>query len=67
MTTNGDNDDNWVPNPNGPDYGWEDANGDVWVPTGPLPGNVHGGPHWDVQTPGGGHINFYPVGVTVDE
>lgn len=26
--------------------GWEDAGGNVWVPTGP--GSLaHGGPHWD--------------------
>ena len=24
----------WVPNPNGNGSGWQDANGDVWVPTG---------------------------------
>ncbi|WP_235430454.1 RHS repeat-associated core domain-containing protein [Xanthomonas sp. MUS 060] len=62
------NGDVWVPsgpggvqNPNGSGSGWEDANGDVWVPSGPG-GSAHGGPHWDVQTPGGGYINVYPGG-----
>lgn len=49
----------WVKNPNGRGYGWRDANGNVWVPTGP---DGHGGPHWDVQTPGGGYVNIYPGG-----
>lgn len=52
---------NWVPNPNGSGSGWQDANGDVWVPTGPG-GRAHGGPHWDVQSPGGGYRNVYPGG-----
>ena len=52
---------NWVRNPNGKGWGWEDADGKVWVPTG-LGGKAHGGPHWDVQTPGGGYINVYPGG-----
>ncbi|MCE7915607.1 MAG: hypothetical protein DYH15_13280 [Nitrosomonas sp. PRO4] len=47
----------WTRNPNGRGSGWRDANGDVWIPTGPRPGDAHGGPHWDVQTPGGGYIN----------
>jgi hypothetical protein len=49
----------WGRGPNGEDRGWIDADGNVWVPTGPdLPGNAaHGGPHWDVQTKGG----YYPV------
>ncbi|WCM87698.1 RHS repeat-associated core domain-containing protein [Acidovorax sp. NCPPB 3576] len=57
---------NWMPNPNpgkgGSGYGWEDAKGDVWCPTGPTgPGSrAHGGPHWDVQTPGGGYRNERP-------
>ena len=42
---------NWVPNPNGKGYGWEDSKGNIWVPTG-KGGAAHGGPHWDVQTPG---------------
>ena len=54
---------NWVPNQNpgkgGSKWGWEDANGDVWCPTG-QGGNAHGGPHWDVQTPGGGYRNVRP-------
>jgi len=57
--------DDWVKNPNGRGHGWKDANGDVWVPTGPATpgrGDAHGGPHWDVQTPGGGHVNVYPGG-----
>ena len=49
---------NWVPNPNGRGYGWQDSNGNVWVPTG-KGGSAHGGPHWDVQTPGG-YQNVYP-------
>jgi len=54
---------NWVPNPNGPGYGWEDASGNVWVPTGPEGSpQAHGGPHWDVQQPGGGYVNVYPGG-----
>jgi RHS repeat-associated protein len=55
--------DNWVPNPNpgkgGGSHGWQDAKGNVWVPTG-QGGRSHGGPHWDVQTPGGGYINVKP-------
>lgn len=50
--------DNWVPNPNGSGSGWEDENGNVWVPTGwsgargtGTTGPAHGGPHWDVQDP----------------
>jgi RHS repeat-associated protein len=54
---------NWVPNPNpgrgGGSHGWQDANGDVWVPTG-QGSNAHGGPHWDVQSPGGGYRNVRP-------
>ena len=51
----------WTRNPNGRGNGWRDASGDVWVPTGPG-GAAHGGPHWDVQTPGGGYVNVYPGG-----
>jgi len=55
---------NWVKNPNsgqgGGSHGWEDSKGDVWVPTG-QGGRAHGGPHWDVQTPGGGYRNVRPV------
>lgn len=51
----------WVRNPNGKGYGWVDAGGKVWVPTGPGP-LAHGGAHWDVQIPGGGYINVYPGG-----
>jgi len=49
----------WVRSPRG--YGWRDSKGNVWVPTGP--GDLaHGGPHWDVQLPGGGYVNVYPGG-----
>nr|WP_241090975.1 polymorphic toxin type 37 domain-containing protein [Pseudomonas viridiflava] len=55
--------DNWVPNSNpgegGNSHGWQDAKGNVWVPTG-QGGRSHGGPHWDVQTPGGGYTNIKP-------
>lgn len=50
-----------VPNPNGPGRGYPDKGGRVWCPTGPGSG-AHGGPHWDVQTPGGGYENVYPGG-----
>ncbi|MBX9878275.1 MAG: hypothetical protein K2Y22_07430 [Candidatus Obscuribacterales bacterium] len=52
---------NWVPNPNGPGKGFEAADGNVWVPSGPK---GHGGPHWDVQVPGraGTGFNVYPGG-----
>ena len=54
---------NWVPNPNpgkgGSSWGWQDAKGDVWCPSG-QGGRSHGGPHWDVQTPGGGYRNERP-------
>jgi len=49
----------WVKNPNGRGSGWLDDKGNVWVPTG-QGGSAHGGPHWDVQTPGGGYINVRP-------
>jgi hypothetical protein len=52
-----------VPNPNpgkgGGKNGWLDDNGDVWVPT-DQGGNAHGGPHWDVQKPGGSYTNVRP-------
>lgn len=51
----------WIPNPNGRGKGWKDADGNVWVPTG-QGSDAHGGPHWDVQLPGGDHINVYPGG-----
>lgn len=54
----------WVRNPNGPGFGWRGDDGGVWVPTGPgSPGNTgkaHGGPHWDVEYPGGGYKNVEP-------
>ena len=58
-----------VKNPNGPGAGYPDQNGDVWVPTGVggAPGTgstgiAHGGPHWDVESPGGGYRNVKPAG-----
>jgi len=55
---------NWVPNPNprsgGSSHGWEDDKGRVWCPTG-QGGRAHGCPHWDVQKPGGGYDNVFPV------
>ncbi len=55
--------DKWVPNPNpgkgGSSWGWEDAKGDVWCPTG-QGGRAHGDPHWDIQSPGGGYRNKRP-------
>ncbi|WP_443023792.1 polymorphic toxin type 37 domain-containing protein [Sneathiella sp.] len=48
-----------VPNPNGPGKGWPAADGGVWVPTGE---GAYGGPHWDVQYPGGGYVNVHPGG-----
>jgi hypothetical protein len=39
-------------------WGWTDRKGNHWVPT--NPGNAHGGPHWDVQKPGGGYVNVFP-------
>jgi hypothetical protein len=51
-----------VPNPNGPGKGYRDKRGRVWCPTGPSPGKAHGGPHWDVQFPDGGHTNVMPGG-----
>jgi RHS repeat-associated protein len=54
---------NWVPNPNGKGSGWQDDKGNVWCPTGKGP-TAHGGPHWDVQRPGGGYTNVYPGGRT---
>jgi RHS repeat-associated protein len=51
----------WVKNPNGRGNGWLDDRGRVWVPSG-QGGSAHGGPQWDVQTPGGGYDNVYPGG-----
>lgn len=61
---------NWVKNPNGKGYGWQDVNGDVWIPTGQAgtagtgtTGSAHGGPHWDVQSSRGNKArNVYPGG-----
>lgn len=59
---------NWdgklVKNPNGRGYGYPAKDGNVWVPTGPRPDLAHGGPHWDVQRPGGDYDNVYPGGRT---
>ena len=53
----------WVPNPNpgrgGSSAGWLDSKGRVWCPTG-QGRRAHGGPHWDVQLPGGRNVNVYP-------
>ena len=49
----------WGKAPNGK-YGWVDAAGNVWVPTGQAPGVAHGGPHWDVQLARGGYQNVPP-------
>jgi len=47
---------------NGKGYGWPDAKGNVWIPTGPG-SKAHGGPHWDVQSPDGKtYDNVYPGG-----
>jgi len=48
-------------NPNGDGMGYPDEKGRVWIPTGDGP-LAHGGPHWDVQIPGGGYSNVYPGG-----
>ncbi|MDB2201811.1 polymorphic toxin type 37 domain-containing protein, partial [Mycobacteroides abscessus] len=64
--------DRWVPNPSAKGknrFGWEDADGNVWVPTGPgspaRPGDAHGGPHWDVIDKNGKKIkDAYPGGHT---
>ena len=53
-----------VATPDGGAYGYPDANGNVWVPTGPDGSPAaHGGEHWDVQSPGGGYTNVYPGGI----
>ena len=50
----------------GKGYGYPDEKGNVWVPTGlagslsGTTGPAHGGPHWDVQSKDGKHINIYP-------
>lgn len=44
--------------------GWVDEKGNVWSPTGQSGGKAHGGPHWDVQLPGGAYTNVYPGGST---
>ena len=55
----------WGRAPGGRGSGWVDDKGNVWVQTGPgsgSTGDAHGGPHWDVQSPGGGYRNVYPGG-----
>ena len=47
--------------PDGKQKGYRDKNGNLWIPTG-KGGKAHGGPHWDVQRPGGGYINVHPGG-----
>jgi len=43
-------------------YGWKDAKGNIWVPTGKGP-LAHGGPHWDVIDVKGRHVgNKMPGG-----
>ncbi len=49
----------WVKGPDGRG-GWKDSKGNVWQPTG-KGGRAHGGPHWDVQKPGGGYDNVRPA------
>lgn len=45
-------------NPNGNGSGWVDDSGNVWV----WDNNMHGGPGWIIQEPGGGHSHAYPGG-----
>ncbi len=43
--------------------GWVDKNGNIWVPVPTGSPAVHGGGHWDVQSPHGkGYSNVYPGG-----
>ncbi|KAK6341884.1 hypothetical protein TWF730_001370 [Orbilia blumenaviensis] len=45
--------------------GYEDKNGDWWLPTGPKTGGggqPHGGAHWDLVPKKGEHKNIYPGG-----
>jgi hypothetical protein len=52
-----------VKSPNGRGKGWQDKNGNVWVPAPAGSGLDHGGEHWDVQELGGnGYTNVYPGG-----
>jgi hypothetical protein len=46
----------------GPNGGWVDKFGNEWVKGPPhhFPGFAH---EWDVQLPGGGHLNVSPIGV----
>ena len=37
------------PGRGGSSHGWQDAKGDVWVPSG-QGGRAHGGPHWDANS-----------------
>jgi len=45
----------------GNEYGYPDHNGNVWVPSGGPTQGGHGGPHWDVQKPGGGYDKVFPA------
>ncbi|WP_330745848.1 RHS repeat-associated core domain-containing protein, partial [Burkholderia territorii] len=51
----------WAKLDDGRGSGWVDKSDNVWVPTG-LGADAHGGPHWDVQMPGGEYENVYPGG-----
>ncbi|WP_308425312.1 RHS repeat-associated core domain-containing protein, partial [Pseudomonas laurentiana] len=51
----------WARLDDGRGAGWVDREDNVWVPTGQGP-DAHGGPHWDVQMPGGDYENVYPGG-----
>ena len=44
--------------------GWEDKNGNIWIPAPTGSPQGHGGGNWDVQRPGGGYTNVYPGGKT---
>lgn len=48
--------------------GWVDEEGRQWVPTGQAGGGDprHGGPHWDVQLPGGNYKNVWQ-GAHIDD
>ena len=54
-------DDDQTQHPITKQWGWEDANGNIWVPTGAQTDD-HGGAHWDVVYPDGiKHHNVYPA------
>jgi len=56
--------DRWSKAPGSEKKGWEDASGNVWVPTGPPQHpNSHGGSHWDVTDRHGNFLGSrYPGG-----